>query len=343
MRFKYLCLSLLVLLSLHSFSLAEEKTMSSHYKNGVFYNTHQYESKSLWSFIYKRLQHSYAKWPKWIELPATNKQEQQVLSEPVTAGIRVTYINHASFLIQTGGFNIITDPVYSKRVSPFSFIGPKRVHAPAIAFEDLPAIDVVLISHDHYDHLDIKTLTKIIKRDNPKIYTGLKVSKHIPSSNKVVELDWWDKAKVAPNFELYFTEVQHFSGRWLNDTRSTLWGGFVLNIDGKKIYFGGDSGYNNHYKETFNRYGAMDLALLPIGAYEPRNMMHHVHVNPEEAVMAHLDLQAKKSIGMHFGTFQLSAEHINQPKVELETAKQKYNIAADEFITLALGKPKLFA
>ena len=167
---------------------------------------------------------------------------------------------------------------------------------------------------------------------------GLGVAGHLDDKDNVMELDWWESVQIDDTFRLTFAEVQHFSGRTLTDRRSTLWGGFVMEIGGRKIYFGGDSGYADHYKKTYEKFGPMDLSLLPIGAYAPRFFMGGVHVDPRQAVMAHLDLRSKKSIGMHYGTFQLTAEPREEPPELLKKEMKKLGIPEDDFITLEPGK-----
>jgi len=310
--------------------------MSSNFKDDAFKNTNPVKFHSFWEMFKSSLESDIerAVWPEWV----VKNDDTSPLKRVNDSNTRITFINHASFLIQSGGFNILTDPVFSKRTSPFTFIGPKRVHKPGIALENLPPIDVIIISHDHYDHLDLKSIEALVKRDNPKIYMGLGVGERLSGSEQFIELDWWESSKVADNFELWFLDVQHFSGRWLTDRNSTLWGGFLLEINGQKIYFGGDSGYADHYKRTFERFGPVDIALLPIGAYAPREFFKAVHMDPFEAVQAHTDLHAAMSIGMHYGTFQLTAEAINEPIELLEEAKKKANIKPSEFITLPVGK-----
>lgn len=306
---------------------------NSNFKDGIFHNTHPTKAKSLWEAIKMRVQTEWATWPDWVEIKLGEKPQSKV-----EGTVKVTFINHATFLIQGAGYNILTDPVYSKRCSPFSFAGPKRVHAPAIPFEDLPKIDVILISHDHYDHLDLATIESLVARDNPQIYAGLGVSRRFDSKTKVSELDWWQSAAIDEKLKVTFAEVQHFSGRTLFDRNTTLWGGFIIHLEDKKIYFGGDSGYGEHYKKTFDKYGAIDLALLPIGAYAPRAFMGPIHMDPKQAVQAHLDLQAKKSIGMHYGTFQLTAETRDEPESLLVKERQNAGLKDSEFITLELGQ-----
>jgi L-ascorbate metabolism protein UlaG (beta-lactamase superfamily) len=272
-----------------------------------------------------------------VDSPAAPKPLERVIG----AESRVTVINHATVLIQSAGYNILTDPIFSKRCSPFSFIGPKRVRAPAIAFEDLPKIDVVLISHDHYDHLDLPTLKRLIARDNPQILVGLRVGQYIKSL-RFRELDWWESAAPAPDLKVTFVPVQHFSGRGLFDRFKTLWGGFVIEVGKKKIYFGGDSGYANHYVQTFEKFGPMDIAMLPIGAYRPRDFMRYVHVDPAEAVKAHQDLHAQKSVAIHYGTFQLSAEPLNEPQMLLRQAVENAGLDSGAFVAPAFGTPVIF-
>ena len=308
-----------------------------HFKNGIFHNQKQLRCNTLWDLVSIRFSKNWAKWPQWIEIPLQKKPIPRVEGSQ----IRVTFINHSTFLIQTGGYNILTDPIYSHRCSPVPFVGPARVHKPSIPFEYLPKIDMVLISHDHYDHLDLNTISRLTSRDNPKIYMGLEVSKHLRARNNVTELDWWESACIDKNFNLAFTKVQHLSGRSITDQFSTLWGGFVLEINHKKIYFGGDSGYADHYQETFEQFGPMDLSFLPIGAYAPRNNMANAHMDPCQAIQAHIDLRSQQSIGMHYGTFQLTEEKREEPQLLLEEEKKKASISTEEFITLKLGKPFL--
>lgn len=317
----------------HNSSL-EKRKQSKHFSEGRFHNSKKWQKKSLVDVMTMRLNTPWAQWPKWIDIT----QNRQIVKRVDGKEIKATFINHATVLIQSHGINILTDPIFSDRCSPVTFAGPKRVHAPGIAFEDLPPIDIILISHDHYDHLDRPTLDKLIARDNPKIFAGLGVGSRLSSLDNVFELDWWQTQELATQIKVSFVEVQHFSGRGLRDWFSTLWGGFVIELGKKKIYFGGDSGYSTHYKKTFDRFGSMDLAILPIGAYAPRSFMKNAHMNPEEAVMAHLDLKSKKSIGIHFGTFQLTAEPINEPQEKLAVAIQNKGLNTQSFVTLAPGE-----
>jgi len=257
----------------------------------------------------------------------------------------VTFINHATFLVQVDGLNILTDPIYSDRASPFQWVGPKRVHAPGVALEDLPPIDLVLISHNHYDHLDESTLLALSRQQEnpPLIVSGLGnglLFDQLGLSNHR-DLNWRESTHLGV-VEIVFTECRHRSGRGAGDQMKTLWGSFVLKTSAGNIYFAGDTGYGPHLKEAGDDYGPFRLALLPIGAYEPRWFMADVHLNPEEAVQAHIDLRSERSIGMHFGTFQLTYEGIDRPLLELDSARKKYGVASTQFEVLDVGETSAF-
>lgn len=314
-------------------SYEDQRSRSSHFRDGKFHNPAK-SAKSFWVFLKMRLKTTYATWPDKVESTYGRINSSRVDSQQ----IHVTHINHATVLIQTQGLNILTDPIYSERCSPLSWIGPKRHRDPGIKFEDLPPIDVILISHDHYDHLDLPTIEKLVKRDKPQIFLGLGVGERLPSMENVTEMDWWESAITKNHVRIHFVPVQHFSGRTLTDRNSTLWGGYVVETKTKKIYFGGDTGYADHFKQTKEKFGPIDLALIPIGAYEPRDFMKYAHINPHEAVQAHLDLGSKLSIGVHYGTFQLTAEPIDEPVRALDEALKEKGIAASSFQTPDFGK-----
>jgi L-ascorbate metabolism protein UlaG (beta-lactamase superfamily) len=275
-------------------------------------------------------------WPAWVDTVS-----QQVPVERVYGGISITFINHATFLIQVDGLNILTDPIYSQRASPFQWAGPRRVHAPGIALADLPPIDLVLISHNHYDHLDEDTLVQLARQQEipPLILSGLgngllfdKLG--LPDHR---DMDWDDKLRIG-DLEVVFLECRHRSGRGIGDQMKTLWGSFVIKTGEGNIYFAGDTGYGPHLKEAGERFGPFSLALLPIGAYEPRWFMSDVHLNPAEAVQAHLDLRSEHSVAMHFGTFQLTYEGVDEPVIDLFVALQRYGIHPGRFDVLEVGE-----
>jgi len=254
----------------------------------------------------------------------------------------VTFVGHATFLIQVAGINLLTDPVYSERASPVSFAGPRRVRAPGVRFDDLPAISLVLLSHNHYDHCDLGTLRALDRRFQPRLLAPIGNGRLLRSAGirQVEEIDWWQSASAAP-LPVTLTPAQHFSARSMFDRNRALWGGFLIEAGGRRILFAGDSGYGPHWREIATRLGPFDLALLPIGAYEPRWFMKDIHMNPAEAVQAHLDLGARQSIAMHFGTFQLTPEGIDEPVRDLATALRQRGVSAEQFRTVDVGESVL--
>ena len=261
---------------------------------------------------------------------------------PPTAGpddVVVTFVGHATFLIQVGATALLTDPVYAERASPVSFAGPRRVRAPGVRFDDLPAISLVLLSHNHYDHCDLGTLRALERRCAARLVTPLGNGRLLRSAGlrNVEELDWWQRAATAP-LSVTLTPAQHFSARGPFDRNRALWGGFLIEARGRRILFAGDSGYGPHFREIGARLPPIDLALLPIGAYEPRWFMKDIHMNPAEAVQAHLDLAARQSIAMHFGTFQLTPEGIEEPVRELAKALHTRGMPAGQFRPAEVGE-----
>jgi len=277
-------------------------------------------------------------WPEWVE-----NRAQPALPPRLDAGaLALTFINHITFLIQFCGLNVLTDPVYSQRASPFRRLGPKRHRAPGLAFAALPHIDVVLISHNHYDHLDVQTLLQLQEAHSPRFMTGLGNGAFLAEFGlqAVEELDWWQES-VTPSAMICLTPAQHWSSRRPRNRNRTLWGGFVVRAGGRQVFFAGDSGYGNHFKMIGERCGAIDVALLPIGAYEPRWFMQQQHMNPEDAVLAHLDLQARISVATHFGCFQLTDEGFEDPPQALARACRAHGLAADSFLVLETGETRV--
>lgn len=257
--------------------------------------------------------------------------------------IAATFIGHASFLVQLGGIAVLLDPIWSLRCSPLSFAGPKRVRAPGQPLQALPHVDLLLVSHNHYDHLDLSTLRRVRRRWGPPAVTGLDNARHLAKAGirGAVELDWWQSVE-RDGVRVTYVPAQHFSARTLWDRNRSLWGGFVLQAGGATVYFAGDSGYCPHFKEIGAAFPAIDLALLPIGAYEPRWFMRQQHMDPEEAVRAHLDLGARRSIGMHFGTFQLTDEAIDAPVHALRAARARHDVPDSAFDVLAFGETRIW-
>jgi L-ascorbate metabolism protein UlaG (beta-lactamase superfamily) len=272
-------------------------------------------------------------WPSEVAV------ETRLPPNPGPDEVVVTFVGHASFLIQVAATSVLIDPVYSRRASPVSFAGPHRVRAPGVRFEDLPTISLVLLSHNHYDHCDLRTLQRLERSFHPLVVTPLGNGRLLRSAGiaRVEEIDWWGTTNAA-QLPITLTPAQHFSARSMFDRNRALWGGFLIEAGGRRILHAGDSGYGHHFKEIAARLGPIDLALLPIGAYEPRWFMKDIHMNPAEAVQAHLDLAAPRSIAMHFGTFQLTPEGIDEPVRELAKALRERGVAADQFRAVEVGE-----
>ena len=236
--------------------------------------------------------------------------------------MRVTFINHATTLIQMDGVNVLTDPVYSERVSPFDFAGPSRVRPPGIKFESLPRIDVVVISHNHYDHMDLATLHRVQKTwPAVQIFAGLGNKAYLESKGltNVVDLDWWDSRDVK-SVVVRSVPNQHFSNRGLFDADGTLWSAWVIEGPAGRAYFGGDTGYGPHFKNIYEKLGPMRLAVVPIGAFKPEWFMGPIHMSPVQAVDAALELHATMAVPMHYGTFPLADDGEDEPVEALEAA-----------------------
>jgi L-ascorbate metabolism protein UlaG (beta-lactamase superfamily) len=253
----------------------------------------------------------------------------------------ITFINHSTFLIQSGNINFLLDPVYSDRVSPFPWVGPKRMRPPGIRFEDLPKINYVIISHNHYDHLDIPTIRKLEQIHRPKYIVPLGVKSQFTREKitAVDELDWWDMKTLLPSVSVQAVPAQHFSGRGTIDRDKTLWCGYTLRLNSRTIYFAGDTGYNaNLFKMIRERTGAIDIAIIPIGAYKPEWFMSPIHCSPREAVKIHRDVQSRQSIASHFGTFALADDSETDPIIDLQSALDESEVSREEFLALREGQ-----
>jgi len=254
--------------------------------------------------------------------------------------LRVTFINHSTFLLQLSGLNILTDPIWSERASPVTWAGPARFRPPGIRFEDLPPIDLVLLSHDHYDHLDLPTLQRLHEQHVPTIYAGLNTAPLLARHGigNVVELDWWQETTARRDLWITAVPAQHFSARTPFDRDKRLWCGFIVQSEDTCIYFAGDSGIGPHIPQIAERFPRIDLAILPIGAYLPEWFMSEMHMSPSEAVEAHLRLGARVSIASHFGTFDLADDGEEEPLEALRDALQQKNLEGTEFTVLGFGE-----
>jgi L-ascorbate metabolism protein UlaG (beta-lactamase superfamily) len=278
-------------------------------------------------------------WPRWVE-----HQVRYQRRTPAADQLLVTFVNHATFLVQWRGLTVLTDPVWSPRASPVQWSGPARVHAPGIPFDQLPGADVILLSHNHYDHMDLATLRRLQRGVGSRIVTTLGNKRYLEARGlaDVLELGWWEEVNVnvsdGPSLQVTATPAQHFSARTPFDRNRTLWAGFVVQFDRRRAFFTGDSGYATHFSTIGERFGPFDLAFVPIGAYEPRWFMSAAHMNPGEAVRAHLDLRSRLSVAMHFGCFQLTDEGIDDPVRDLAAARASHGVAELAFRVLAPGE-----
>ncbi len=277
-------------------------------------------------------------WPRTFPSP-----HQDVPPERVD-DLRVAFVGHASFLIQIAGLNILVDPVWAERVSPVGFAGPKRVNPPGIAFDDLPPIDAILITHNHYDHLDVRTVARLWQRFRPRVVAPLGNEGPIRACDPTIEVethDWGDRIALSERVHVHSAPAYHWSARSIADRRMALWCAYVLTTPGDGVlYHVGDTGYGDGriFREIGERYGPPRIALLPIGAYEPRWFMRAQHVDPEEAVRIMLDCGAERAFGHHWGTFRLTQEPMEDPPAALAEALEAKGIPPERFQALRPGQ-----
>ena len=278
-------------------------------------------------------------WPEWVPSPHADTPPPRVDGDKV----RLSFVGHASWLIQTAGLNILVDPVWSERASPFAFAGPKRHNDPGIAFDALPPIDIVLVSHGHYDHLDVATLSKLAAKFSPRVVTPLGndvTMRESDSAIKAEAFDWHDRVELGDNIAVTLVPTRHWSARGLFDRNKALWASFVLETPAGKVYIVCDSGYGEgkHFRRIAQEHGPFRLAILPIGAYEPRWFMRDQHMNPSDAVKALADCGAQQALAHHHGTFQLTDEAIDAPAQALGVALDEAKIPRERFVALKPGQ-----
>ena len=294
------------------------------------FDDRSFNNKSFFDVLKWRLNSDPGLWPNFIELDTLKFLPNKISDD------QIIYINHSSFLYRGKDYNILFDPIYSEFASPVKFAGPKRVHDPILAYDLLPNIDFVLISHNHYDHMDIPTLINLWKDYNPIFVVGLNSEKYlrskIDSNIRIIELDWGETVK-KNNLEISFEEAQHWSKRGIFDNNYMLWGSFVVKSNEKLVYHAGDTGYGDHFQNTHKKYGDFDFVMLPIGDYEPGWFMKDSHMNPEEAFSAFNDLKAKLGVGMHFNTFRLADNSYTQVQDDFLKAAEE-NLELDFRIPL---------
>ena len=313
--------------------------VSDHFNGERFFNPGKPDHKTFAKVLKWYATRKRQSWPTCSELPATDKPPRRVEGD----GLRVGFVGHVTLLIQTQGLNILIDPVWSERTSPFTWAGPRRVHPPGIRFDDLPPIDVVLISHNHYDHLDLATMAKLWQRDHPLIIVPLGndriIRGHIPAA-RIEARDWGGQVTVAPGLTIHLEPMHHWSARSPWDRNRALWAAFVLATPGGAIYFVGDSGYadGDNFRAAAAKYGAFRLAVLPIGSYEPRWFMADNHMNPEEAVKAWNDLGRPLMLPTHYAMFQLADTGYETPLCDLRAAMRSAAVPEGRIRPLRAGE-----
>jgi L-ascorbate metabolism protein UlaG (beta-lactamase superfamily) len=318
--------------------LMENDAPIGHFDGEKFFNPYMPRVRTIEEVRRWRRERQRQQWPDQVIDPAQPPPKRAAADK-----ISVTFIGHSSFLLQIGGISVLTDPIWSKRCSPVWFAGPRRARKPGQPLDALPGVDLLLVSHNHYDHMDFSTLRKVRRRWGPKVATGLANARHLVKTGirDAVELDWWDSVELA-GARVTYVPAQHFSARGLYDRNRSLWGGFVIEAGGAVVYFAGDTGYSPFFAEIGRRFPRIDLALLPIGAYEPRWFMQGHHTNPADAVRAFRDLNPRRAIGMHFGTFQLTDEAIDAPVLALLEARAEAGLEESAFDVLAFGETREF-
>jgi L-ascorbate metabolism protein UlaG (beta-lactamase superfamily) len=311
---------------------------SDHFNGTHFFDPDGVPPKSLRDLWKWRRNGTREQWPRRAPSPYADTPPQRV-----TQGIRFSFVGHASWLIQAGGQNILVDPVWSERASPFRFAGPKRVNDPGIAFAVLPPIDCVLVSHGHYDHLDVATLSRLTKAFAPRVITPLGNDRTMQASDRAIRaeaFDWHDRVELGGGLSVTLVPTRHWSARGVFDRNQCLWASFVLETAVGKIYIVSDSGYGTgkHFRSVRDNHGRLRAALLPIGAYEPRWFMKDQHMNPSDAVQALADCGAELALAHHHGTFQLTDEAIDAPERDLYAALDEAAVAREKFRVLKPGQ-----
>ncbi len=314
----------------------------SHHVEGGFRNTdpdfRRPSSWTRWSFVVRRLWTS-SIMPRAFDAPRIANDGTALRAGLVNPS--VTWVGHSTLLVQLDGLNLLTDPNWGARASPFSWAGPVRLSLPGLAFEDLPRIDVVLISHDHYDHLDLGTVKRFAEAHNPLFLVplGLKAWFGDNGMSRVEELDWWQEREYR-GVRFVCVPAQHFSQRTLWDGNTRLWATWAVLSRERRLYFSGDTGYFAGFKEISKRLGPFDVAAMAIGAYEPPEIMKAVHLTPEEAVQAFIDLNARTMLGIHWGTFDLAEEPLDEPPVRMLAEIHRRGIGSDRAWIFKVGETR---
>jgi L-ascorbate metabolism protein UlaG (beta-lactamase superfamily) len=308
---------------------------SDHFDGNTFINPGGVKANGLGKVLQWMMTRKQGEWKEQPHLPHGEKPVAHLNPK-----VRITFVNHSTFLIQADGLNILTDPIWGERTSPFSWAGPKRMRPPGIRYEDLPPIDVILLSHNHYDHLDVTTMQRLAKDHRPRIITPLGVKAFLDGEGILGarDIDWWHTVSVSDSTVIQCVPAQHFSGRGVFDRDKTLWCGYVIKHKKGNIYFAGDTGYNpTLFKEIGERCAPLQVSILPIGAYKPSWFMSPIHTSPEDAVKIFVDTKTNAAIASHFGTFPLADEGGDEPALDLAKALSEKSIPSHLFITLKEG------
>ncbi len=314
---------------------------SDHFDGKSFSNPGKPFDKGFRAFLKWRLTAKKQQWPKYTKLTVYDHPPERVFGEQ----LRVSFVGHATVLLQTEGINILTDPVWSGRVSPVSWAGPQRVHPPGIALADLPPIDVILISHNHYDHFDLPSLDALWQYKKPRILVPLGNDRIIADHNREIlseALDWGDAVQLNSKVTVQLEPAQHWSARGLFDRNRALWAAFNIATPGGNIYFVGDSGYGNgdNFRAAKEKFHSFRLVILPIGAYDPRWFMAYQHMNPEESIRAFMDLGSPPFLPIHYRMFPMADTGYGQPLQDLRQAMQLHQVDEDKVMVLMAGESR---
>jgi len=314
--------------------------ISDHFDGLRFFDPQGSTPKSFFDLLRWQLGKQPVAWPKQDPSPYSDTPPVRVDN---ARDWRATYVGHASLLLQVAGINILLDPVWSKRVSPVTFAGPRRVNDPGISFDVLPPINAVLVSHCHYDHMDMPTLSAVAARHRPRFIVPLgndTIIRSYDAAAHVDAYDWYVDVPLSRDVKVVLVPTRHWSSRGAFDRNKALWASFVIETPAGRILFVGDSGYGDgfHFRNVRTLYGPIRLAILPIGAYEPSWFMRDMHMDPEEAVRAFIDTGAERALAHHFGTFPLTDEAIDEPPARLAAALQQSGLPSDAFVALRPGQ-----
>jgi L-ascorbate metabolism protein UlaG (beta-lactamase superfamily) len=309
--------------------------LSDHFNGKTFFNPGETSSRGLIDALKWKMTSRATPWPARVEVTRL-----PLPPAPEGEGIVATWVGQSTFLLRSSTATVLTDPVWSETAGPTGWLGARRAARPGVDFDAVPKVDLVLLSHDHYDHCDLPTLRRLARRDDPLVVAPLGFRALLSGAGvrRVAELDWWQECDCGPGLGVTLVPSRHWTRRSPFGTNRRLWGGFMLGIGGRSVYFAGDSGYQEGlFAEIGRRCGAPDLAMIPIGAYEPRWFMASAHMNPAEAVRVHVEIGARKSVAMHWGTFQLTDEGLDEPVRALHQALAGAGLGPAVFNSPAIG------